>query len=121
MKKLLTVTALVAAIGTLSQGIQNLVPTNGGSLTNFLVSPAWAGKTQTYHMRVDGITCPFCVKTSEKALRKIPGVKRVSTNLKKGVITVCASPSAHITSGKMRTLFTKKGFTFRSMSKGRSC
>jgi len=120
MKKILTLTALVASFTAVSQMTQSYFPERNGMI-NLFVSPALAAQTKTYHMRVDGITCPFCVKTSEKSLRRIPGVKRVSTNLKKGVITVCATPAAKITSGKMRSLFRKKGFTFRSMRTGRSC
>ena len=86
-----------------------------------IISQAQAAQTRVYHMRVDGMTCPFCAKTSQKALRAIPGVKSVSTNLKRGVITVCASPSAHLTASRMRSLFAAKGFTFRSMSTGKSC
>ena len=120
----MTLTALVAVATPVSHGLpvgKTAEGTGPNLLTGLLVSPAEAAQGKVYHMRVDGITCPFCVKTSEKALRRIPGVQRVSTNLKKGVITVCASPSANISAARMRSLFAKKGFTFRSMSRGRSC
>ena len=84
-------------------------------------TPAFAAETTTYHVRVDGMTCPFCKASSERALRAMPGVKSVHTNLKKGIVTICAAPSAHITASSMKTLFANKGFTYRSMSTGKSC
>jgi hypothetical protein len=36
-----------------------------------LASPSAFAKDVTYEMQVDGITCPFCVATSTKALKKI--------------------------------------------------
>ena len=116
----LTLTALAAAIFSLPIAQQT-----GGSpvslLRNIMVPPAYAANSKVYHMRVDGMTCPFCAATSEKALRAMPGIKSVRTNLKKGVITVCAAPSARLSASKMKVMFAKKGFTFRSMSTGKAC
>ncbi len=122
MKKILpvTLTAVAAALVALPS-TQQTAWTPLSLAKNIIVSPAYAAGTKVYNMRVDGMTCPFCAKTSEKALRAIPGVKSVSTNLKKGVISVCASPSARLTAPKMKAMFAKKGFTFRSMSTGRTC
>jgi len=74
-----------------------------------------------YNIRVDGMTCPFCVATSEKALKKIKGVTRVSTNLKKGLIRVCTADSVTFTDKQLKTLFLKKGFTYKSMTKDNGC
>ncbi len=122
MKKFVPIScaALIAALA----GLPDLLSTAWSPLAgaqNIIVSPAYAAGTRVYNLRVDGMTCPFCAKTSEKALRAIPGVKSVSTNLKIGVISVCAAPAARLTAPKMKTLFAKKGFTFRSMNTGRSC
>ena len=84
-------------------------------------APAQAGGGKVYQMRVDGMTCPFCAKTSKKALRAIPGVKSASVNLKKGVVSVCAAPSAGLSAARMKKLFASKGFTFRSMRVGGRC
>ena len=46
-------------------------------------APAATGDVQ-YDIRVDGITCPFCVATSERALKKIEGVHAVGSNLETG-------------------------------------
>ena len=122
MKKIfpVTLTAVAAALLTLP----TVLHTSWSSLSlakNIIVSPAYAAGSKVYNMRVDGMTCPFCAATSEKALKAIPGVTSVSTNLKKGVITVCAAPSAQLSASNMKAMFAKKGFTFRSMSTGRSC
>ncbi len=115
-----TLTALAAVLF----GAPGILPSTWSPFElakNMIVSPAHAAGSTVYNMRVDGMTCPFCAATSEKALKAIPGVTSVSTNLKQGVITVCAAPSAGLTSSKMKNMFAKKGFTFRSMSSGKTC
>ncbi len=114
----------LAAVAAILVGLPSTLPSNWSPLTltkNLIVSPAYAAGSNVYKMRVDGMTCPFCAATSEKALKAIPGVTSVSTNLEKGVISVCAVPSANLTSSKMKDMFAKKGFSFRSMSTGRAC
>ncbi len=75
-----------------------------------------------YLISIDGITCPFCVATSEKALMKIDGVKAVSSSLKEGTITVCADDKkVSFTDEQLTELFKKKGFTYRGMEKGGMC
>ena len=82
-------------------------------------SAALAG--ERYRVRVDGMTCPFCVNKTEKALRGLSGVKTVSANLGTGVISVCAANAAQLTSSKVRQLVTSAGFTFRSLKKTGRC
>jgi len=74
-----------------------------------------------YDLKVDGITCPFCVATSAKALKKIDGVKQVSANLETGVISVCADESVEFTDAQLKKLFLDKGFTYKSMTKHEGC
>jgi len=81
---------------------------------------AHAGDVQ-HDLRVDGMTCPFCVATSEKALRKIDGVKAVSTNLDEGVISVCADESVELTDEQLREMFLDKGFSYKGMTKQDGC
>lgn len=82
--------------------------------------PALAADVE-YEMRVDGLTCPFCVATSERALRKIEGVKNVSSDLEQGLLFVCTDETVEFTDNQLRELFLSKGFTYRSMTKGGSC
>ncbi len=83
-------------------------------------TPVWADDIQ-YDLQVDGITCPFCVATSEKALRKTDGVKFVSADLDSGIISVCAEEQVEFTDEQLTELFLDKGFTYRSMSKLNQC
>lgn len=84
-------------------------------------TPALAKDTQ-YVLRIDGITCPFCVATSEKALKQIEGVRSVSSNLKDGTIAVCADDaSADLSDAHLAKLFKGKGFTYRGKEKRGSC
>ena len=44
---------------------------------------------QTQEIAIEGMTCPKCVETLEKALRKVKGVHEVAANLeqKRAVVT----------------------------------
>jgi mercuric ion binding protein len=74
-----------------------------------------------YDIRVDGITCPFCVATSERALKKIEGVHSVGSNLETGTIFVCADSQGAFTDAQLQQLFLDKGFTYRSFTKASGC
>ncbi len=74
-----------------------------------------------YDIRVDGITCPFCVATSERALKKIDGVHAVGSNLETGTIFVCADSQVTFTDAQLEQLFLDKGFTYRSFQKTSGC
>ena len=70
-----------------------------------------------YDIRVDGITCPFCVATSERALKKIEGVHTGGSNLETGTIFVCADSHVTLADAQLNQLFRDKGFTYRSFTK----
>lgn len=75
-----------------------------------------------YTIRIDGISCPFCVATSEKALKEIEGVHEVESDLKKGTITVCADDEkVTFTDKRLSELFKQKGFTYRGMETSEQC
>jgi len=74
-----------------------------------------------YDLRVDGLTCPFCVATSERALMKIEGVRRVSSTLSEGLLHVCADEAVVFTDQALSELFLSKGFTFRSKTVTEGC
>ncbi len=83
-------------------------------------APAATGDVQ-YDIRVDGITCPFCVATSERALKKIEGVHAVGSNLETGKIFVCADSRVEFTDAQLQRLFLDKGFTYRSFEQAPGC
>ncbi len=93
----------------------------------WLVQPARASEGKTAHrlvqydLRVDGMTCPFCVATSEKALKQIPGIRFVHTHLEQGLIHVCAEDGAMPDDAALRRLFQDRGFTYRSRKKIGPC
>ncbi len=74
-----------------------------------------------YDIRVDGITCPFCVATSERALKEIEGVHSVGSNLETGTIFVCADSQVAFTDAQLKQLFLDKGFTYRSFNTASGC
>ena len=90
------------------------------ALTALSTGTAQANHAQ-YDMQVDGLTCPFCVATSSKALKKINGVYDVSVDLDTGIISVCAASDTDLSDKRMKKLFRKKGFTYRSQTISESC
>ena len=84
------------------------------------ITAALADEVQ-YDIRVDGITCPFCVATSERALKKIEGVHAVGSDLETGTIFVCADSRVAFTDAQLKQLFRDKGFTYRSFEKTSRC
>ncbi len=84
------------------------------------ITAALADEVQ-YDIRVDGITCPFCVATSERALKKIEGVHAVGSDLETGTIFVCAESRVAFTDAQLKQLFRDKGFTYRSFEKTSGC
>lgn len=92
----------------------------GALTTLFVAAPALAGDIQ-YDLKLDGITCPFCVATSERALRKIDGVKQVSADLESGILRVCTDDSVKFEDAQLTRVFLKKGFTYRGMEIHPNC
>ena len=93
--------------------------------TSFFIAFVFTGTALAddvqYDIRVDGITCPFCVATSERALKKIEGVHSVGSNLETGTIFVCANSQVAFTDAQLKQLFLDKGFTYRSFNKASGC
>lgn len=87
----------------------------------FIISSAAMAADVQYDLNIDGITCPFCVATSEGALKKIDGVKKVSSDIDTGVISVCTDESVVFTDDQLKKLFLDKGFTYRGMEKRQGC
>jgi len=78
-------------------------------------------KNVQHNLQVDGITCPFCVASSAKALRKIEGVSTVTADIDKGLIKVCADESADLNNDALATLFNTKGFIYRGKGTQTPC
>lgn len=95
------------------------------SIMKFLAAFALTGSALAddvqYDIRVDGITCPFCVATSERELKKITGVHAVASNLETGTLFVCADSQVTFTDAQLKQLFLDKGFTYRSFQKMPGC
>ena len=84
-------------------------------------SAPFADDGMQYIVRIDGITCPFCIATSERALSKVAGVRSVHSDLDTGRIFVCADATAELTAEFFAELFRKRGFTYRSVRRSRGC
>ncbi len=82
--------------------------------TCLLVSQlAWAGGLE-YHMRVDGLACPYCAYGVEKKLKAIDGVKSVEVDLDQGLVMVQTRDDLQLSDQQLQQLFQDAGFTYRS-------
>lgn len=81
-----------------------------------LILPAQAAQLIQYDLRVDGMTCPFCLASSEQALKQIDGVERIQSSLETGTISVCGPASLKFDELELKQLFIKKGFSYRGLS-----
>ncbi len=91
------------------------------SLFIFFAIPSSAQQQIQYDIGIDGVTCPFCVATSEKALKRIDGIELIKSDLETGTISVCGDPSLILEEQELTKLFLKKGFTFRSLKRFEGC
>jgi len=69
-----------------------------------------------YQLGVNGLACPFCVYGLEKQLSKLPGVKQVETNVKKGEVVLLVKEGITLTEDSAREAVKKSGFSLRSFN-----
>lgn len=73
--------------------------------TGALAAPA------SYRLRVDGLACPFCAYGIERKLNALPGVERIETDIKEGVVVVTAKEGAAIDEAAAKRAVEEAGFT----------
>lgn len=59
-------------------------------------------------LKIEGMHCGGCVKSVEKALSAVPGVKTVAVNLEKG--TAAVSADASVSTGTLKTAVEDAGY-----------
>ncbi len=73
------------------------------------------------NLQVDGVTCPFCVASSKKQLKKIDGVTSVDSDLENGLIKVCAADDTSLDDDMLKQLFLDQGFVYRGQESVADC
>lgn len=79
-------------------------------------TPTFSAEKQ-FHIRADGLACPYCAYGIEKKLMKIRGVKQVDIDMKKGLVLVTGDEKLVLNDPQLTTLFNDAGFTFRKVVK----
>lgn len=74
-------------------------------------APNSQAQIQEVKVQVKGLACPFCVKGVEKHLKKVEGVKDVSTSLKKGEVTLHYKPGTPFDVMSIEKAVVRGGFT----------
>ena len=85
------------------------------AMTLFWSATLFAAGTQ-YNLRVDGLSCPFCVYGIEKKLIRTEGVESVAIDLEKGLVIVKAKEGVTLSEPQFKQWVDDAGFTLRSMS-----
>lgn len=70
-------------------------------------------ETELYSIRVDGLACPYCAYGIEKKLNEIKGVKFLTMDLEKGIVSV-ETTDTKLEDAQLKQLFEDSGFTYRS-------
>ncbi len=84
------------------------------AISSTLLTGNAAADPVQYDLRVDGLTCAFCIAASKKALKKIEGVTQFSVDLDTATISICAAKDVKFTDEQLTKLFKKKGFSYKS-------
>lgn len=94
--------------------MKKLIVTVALALFSFiLVTTSAAEETGSIHVfiKVEGLSCPFCVQGLEKHLKKLDAVKGVSTSLKNGEAILDLKPGHTVGEKEVREAVKKAGFT----------
>lgn len=62
-------------------------------------------------MRVDGMTCPFCVYGIEKKLKAVEGIKDARANLKTGIVEIKVKNGKAVDVDRLNKAVKESGFT----------
>lgn len=79
-------------------------------------APAFAAEGD-YHIRVDGLSCPFCAYGIEKKLKQLPGVTGIEMDMEQGIVTVRMTSGAQVDEAALRRAVADAGFTPRGISR----
>jgi copper chaperone CopZ len=91
--------------------LKKLMPVLGVFITTLIFfQPAFA-EINSVEMQVDGMTCPFCVYGIEKKLEALGEVQSVSSNLKRGNVSIQLKKNGSVNIGRLNEAINESGFT----------
>ncbi|WP_286164465.1 heavy-metal-associated domain-containing protein [Azoarcus sp. DN11] len=70
---------------------------------------------QTYKLRVDGLSCPFCAYGIEKKLGAVSGVEHVAVDIASGTVMVTTADGATLDEAVARKAVKEAGFSLRGL------
>lgn len=71
----------------------------------------------SYRIDVAGLACPFCAYGIEKKLNAVPGVERVETNIKQGVVIVTMKEGVVLDETAAKQAVKQAGFTLKGFKR----
>ena len=75
------------------------------------INSSTIAQIQEVTVKVNGLSCPFCVKGVEKHLKKVKGVSQLTTSLKKGEVRLKFKAGAPFDLVSLQKAVVKGGFT----------
>ncbi len=85
------------------------------ALSLVLVATTVLAAPPTYQLRVDGLSCPFCVYGLEKKLGAIKGVQNMETNVKDGTVIVTMQDGTTLDETTAKKAVKEAGFSLRKL------
>jgi len=73
------------------------------------------GGVTEVELRIDGLSCPFCVFNIEKPLKKLGAAGSFQTNYKEGVVRMGVKPGQSVDLAQFRQTVADTGFTLRAI------
>lgn len=72
-------------------------------------------EVEQVELKVDGLTCPFCYYNLEKPLKKIPALKSLKSNYKKGLVRFSVKSGEPLDLASIQQAVDDTGFTLRTI------
>lgn len=87
------------------------------ALSLFFMMTAVYAAGSSYQIEVDGLACPFCAYGIEKELNAVPGVEKVETDIKEGVVIVTMRGGEDLDEATAKQAVRDAGFTLRAFNR----
>lgn len=84
-------------------------------LSSIVTMTAALAAPQSYKLRVDGLSCPFCAYGIEKKLGAVKGVQHIAVDIASGTVTVTMAEGATLDEATAKKAVKEAGFSLRSL------
>jgi mercuric ion binding protein len=80
-----------------------------------LLSTQSLAEIKEVRIKIEGLSCPFCVKGLEMKLKEVPSLKEFKTSYKYGYLQATLKKESGLAIQEIRSAIQKSGFTFQGI------